>query len=159
MDSSKKRKVDSENRQFSSVWTDEFCFILPDRANAKPTCLLCSQTVAVCKVANIKRHKDVSVTEFWINMIPQFSQARQIAMLLLTAFPSTYICLLFLPAAVTSLIECDQDPPWTLTEQIDVAGVGLRPKGSCSTVASLEIVRIPVLSLAACQPPLPPTHG
>ena len=46
MASVKKRKVDQENFQFKSDWTEEFCFILPDHANAKPTCLICMQTVA-----------------------------------------------------------------------------------------------------------------
>uniref|UniRef100_A0AAR2KEC7 DUF4371 domain-containing protein n=1 Tax=Pygocentrus nattereri TaxID=42514 RepID=A0AAR2KEC7_PYGNA len=76
MASAKKRKVDSENRQFSSVWTDEFCFILPDRANAKPTCLLCSQTVAVCKVANIKRHFETRHSNFNENF-PAKSEIRR----------------------------------------------------------------------------------
>lgn len=52
---SKKRKVDSENRQFKPEWTDEFCFIFTPR-NAKPTCLICFQTVALCKKENLKRH-------------------------------------------------------------------------------------------------------
>ena len=34
----KKRKVDQENHQ--TDWTEEFCFILLDHANAKPTCLI-----------------------------------------------------------------------------------------------------------------------
>ena len=56
MASIKKRKVDTENRQFNPEWTDTFCFILPGRANAKPTCLLCTRTVAVCKRENLNRH-------------------------------------------------------------------------------------------------------
>ena len=56
MASIKKRKVDQENRQFRPEWTDTFCFILPGRANAKPTCLICTRTVAVCKKENLNRH-------------------------------------------------------------------------------------------------------
>ncbi|XP_029905790.1 general transcription factor II-I repeat domain-containing protein 2B-like [Myripristis murdjan] len=52
----KKRKVDQENRQFKSDWIEQFCFILPDRANAKPTCLICMKTVAVSKAENLRRH-------------------------------------------------------------------------------------------------------
>uniref|UniRef100_A0A3Q1CL84 DUF4371 domain-containing protein n=1 Tax=Amphiprion ocellaris TaxID=80972 RepID=A0A3Q1CL84_AMPOC len=40
------------------------------------------------------QHRDVGVNDFWINMVPQarFKNTRAIAMLLLTMFPSTYIC-------------------------------------------------------------------
>lgn len=40
------------------------------------------------------QHKDVGVSDFWINVVPQaqFKNTRAIAMLLLTLFPSTYIC-------------------------------------------------------------------
>ena len=39
MSFAKKRKVNQENRQFKTEWTDKYCFSLPDHANAKPTCL------------------------------------------------------------------------------------------------------------------------
>uniref|UniRef100_A0A673I940 Uncharacterized protein n=1 Tax=Sinocyclocheilus rhinocerous TaxID=307959 RepID=A0A673I940_9TELE len=55
-DKCRKRKVDKENRRFKCEWTEQFCFILPDHHNAKPTCLLCTQTVAVCKADNVKCH-------------------------------------------------------------------------------------------------------
>jgi Spin-doc zinc-finger len=51
-----KRKVDNENRTFYSSWTYEFCFVLPARANSKPMCLVCHDTVAVVKSSNLKRH-------------------------------------------------------------------------------------------------------
>uniref|UniRef100_A0A3P8SG92 HAT C-terminal dimerisation domain-containing protein n=1 Tax=Amphiprion percula TaxID=161767 RepID=A0A3P8SG92_AMPPE len=40
------------------------------------------------------QHRDVGVNDCWINMVPQarFRNTRAIAMLLLTMFPSTYIC-------------------------------------------------------------------
>ncbi|CAB1352523.1 unnamed protein product [Coregonus sp. 'balchen'] len=40
------------------------------------------------------QHKDALVSDFWINVVPQarFKNTRDIAMLLLTMFPSTYIC-------------------------------------------------------------------
>lgn len=56
MSGQKRRKVDSENRAFQSHWTEEYFFILPDRKDAKPTCLICSETVAVNKAANLQRH-------------------------------------------------------------------------------------------------------
>lgn len=52
----KRRKVDSENRAFQLYWTEEYFFILPDSKGAKPTCLICNETVAVNKAANLKRH-------------------------------------------------------------------------------------------------------
>ncbi len=52
---SKKRKVDSENRAFNPEWTDSFMFILPT-GSTKPVCLICSETVALIKSGNVKRH-------------------------------------------------------------------------------------------------------
>lgn len=75
--SSKKRKVDRENRQFKPEWTDQFCFILPERQNASPTCLICTQTVAVCKVDNIKRHFTTKHGSFNINFPEKSDQRRQ----------------------------------------------------------------------------------
>ncbi|CAB1349126.1 unnamed protein product [Coregonus sp. 'balchen'] len=48
------RKVDQENRQFKTDWTVRYCFFLPDHNSAKPTCLICMQTVI--KADNLKRH-------------------------------------------------------------------------------------------------------
>lgn len=55
MSLSKKRKVDSENRAFNPEWTDSFLFILPT-GSTKPVCLICSETVALIKSGNVKRH-------------------------------------------------------------------------------------------------------
>ncbi|XP_025192124.1 uncharacterized protein LOC112592320 [Melanaphis sacchari] len=35
---SKKRKIDSENRKFMNVWTELYCFVLPERVGAIPVC-------------------------------------------------------------------------------------------------------------------------
>ena len=49
----KRRKVDSECRAFNDKWTEEYFFVfLEDR----PICLICSQSVAVIKEHNVKRH-------------------------------------------------------------------------------------------------------
>uniref|UniRef100_A0A3B4ZXJ8 Uncharacterized protein n=1 Tax=Stegastes partitus TaxID=144197 RepID=A0A3B4ZXJ8_9TELE len=61
---SKRRKVDVENRQLNNKWTNEFAFILPSHTNAKPLCLICQMTVAVCKVATIKWHYDTKHASF-----------------------------------------------------------------------------------------------
>lgn len=60
----KKRKVDRENRQFLSEWTDKYLFILPNRAGAVPVCLICQQTVSVVKSANVKRHFETKHKSF-----------------------------------------------------------------------------------------------
>ena len=52
---SKQRKVDSENRQWNVDFTENFCFILPSNTT-RPLCLICQETVAVVKAANIRRH-------------------------------------------------------------------------------------------------------
>ncbi|PVD22950.1 hypothetical protein C0Q70_16210 [Pomacea canaliculata] len=49
----KKRRVDSECRNFQEKWTDLYFFIQHD---SKPTCLICKESVAVFKEHNIKRH-------------------------------------------------------------------------------------------------------
>ncbi|XP_054873487.1 SCAN domain-containing protein 3-like isoform X1 [Amphiprion ocellaris] len=78
MANTKKRKVDFENRQFKSDWTDRFCFILPDHAKAKPTCLICTQTVAVCKTDNLKRHfNTMHAASFNANYPPESDQRKQ----------------------------------------------------------------------------------
>ncbi|KAL7863384.1 hypothetical protein SRHO_G00123680 [Serrasalmus rhombeus] len=69
-------------------WTAEAKRLLPplDEASLQMEILEMSKSDLLKE-----QHKDVSVTDFWINMIPQLSQTRRIAMLLLTVFPSTYI--------------------------------------------------------------------
>lgn len=59
MSEPKRRKIDFENRIFQAKWTEEFFFVLPPHKNAKPTCLICNETVAVCKVANMNRHYEI----------------------------------------------------------------------------------------------------
>uniref|UniRef100_A0A3B1K1Z5 SPIN-DOC-like zinc-finger domain-containing protein n=1 Tax=Astyanax mexicanus TaxID=7994 RepID=A0A3B1K1Z5_ASTMX len=60
---SKKRKVDAENRAFNTEWTDAYMFILPP-ASTKPVCLICSETVALIKSANVKRHYETKHKAF-----------------------------------------------------------------------------------------------
>uniref|UniRef100_A0A8C1S060 Uncharacterized protein n=1 Tax=Cyprinus carpio TaxID=7962 RepID=A0A8C1S060_CYPCA len=76
MASVKKRKVDTENRRFRCEWTEQFCFFLPDHHNSKPTCLLCMQTVAVCKADNMKRHFIALHSNFNCNY-PEHSESRK----------------------------------------------------------------------------------
>lgn len=57
----RKRKVDSENRQFNSEWTDKYAFIA---VNAKPVCLICNECIAVCKDFNLRRHFKTAHAKF-----------------------------------------------------------------------------------------------
>ena len=49
----RKRKVDSECRAFNDRWIRGHLFIL---SKDVPVCLVCTQSVAVSKEFNIKRH-------------------------------------------------------------------------------------------------------
>lgn len=63
MATSKKRKVDAENRIFNESWTEEFAFE-SDRVSKKPICIICLDTVSVNKSANLKRHMDTKHKDF-----------------------------------------------------------------------------------------------
>ena len=60
---SKRRKVDSENRAFNTEWTNAYLFILP-ADSTKPVCLICSETVALIKSGNVKRHYETKHKAF-----------------------------------------------------------------------------------------------
>ena len=60
---SKRRKVDSENRAFNEEWTESYMFILPP-GSSKPVCLICSETVAIIKSGNVKRHYETKHRAF-----------------------------------------------------------------------------------------------
>ncbi|XP_018117922.1 general transcription factor II-I repeat domain-containing protein 2 [Xenopus laevis] len=49
----KKRRIDSENREFQEKWEEEYFF---GKNKDKPQCLVCAQTISVCKEYNVKRH-------------------------------------------------------------------------------------------------------
>ena len=55
MMSYKKRKFDKENRAFKEEWKEQYTFILPT-GSSNPHCLICSQSVALVKSNNLKRH-------------------------------------------------------------------------------------------------------
>ena len=59
----KKRKIDSENREFHLEWTNLFLFEL-DGFSKKPKCLLCSETIALIKSSNVKRHFETKHPRF-----------------------------------------------------------------------------------------------
>lgn len=64
------------HRQFNPKWTSEFAFILPLHTNAKPLCLICQCTVAVCKVENVRRHFTAKLANFNYE-VPPGSTARK----------------------------------------------------------------------------------
>lgn len=49
----KKRKVDSENRQFNDEWTEKYAFIAVD---ANPVRLICHECLAMLNEYNLRRH-------------------------------------------------------------------------------------------------------
>src|SRR4029434_5881007 len=59
----KKRKIDSENRDFKTGWTDKYAFVLPV-GSTKPICLICNETVALVKSGNMKRHYETKHAHF-----------------------------------------------------------------------------------------------
>jgi hypothetical protein len=61
----KKRKIDSECRNFQDRWTENYFFIEYKR---KPVCLICLDTVSVFKEYNLKRHYDTKHAEKYENL-------------------------------------------------------------------------------------------
>ena len=53
--STKKQKVDLENRQRKNEFTSDFCFILSEQS-LRPFCLICHEDIAVMKSSNMKGH-------------------------------------------------------------------------------------------------------
>ena len=70
----KKRKVDSENRQFNNEWTEKYAFIAVD---ANPVCLICNECLAVCKEYNLRRHLKTTHANFDANFPPGSAARRQ----------------------------------------------------------------------------------
>lgn len=70
----KKRKVDSENREFKAEWTEKYAFVLP-AGSMKPMCLICHETVALIKSGNVKRHYETKHGHFE-RSYPQNSEVR-----------------------------------------------------------------------------------
>lgn len=61
---SKIRKAAIENRVFQAEWTEKYAFILPATSPTRLVCLICSDTVAVVKNGNLKRHDDTKCRHF-----------------------------------------------------------------------------------------------
>uniref|UniRef100_A0A3B4Z6U8 Mitogen-activated protein kinase kinase kinase 19 n=1 Tax=Stegastes partitus TaxID=144197 RepID=A0A3B4Z6U8_9TELE len=51
-----KCKIDNENHRFNPAWTEKYLFILAQRLNSKPLCLICIERLSVLKEHNIRRH-------------------------------------------------------------------------------------------------------
>lgn len=69
----KKRKVDSENRQFNNEWTEKYAFI----AAPNPVCLICNESLAVCKEYNLRRHFSTAHANFNATFPPGSPARRQ----------------------------------------------------------------------------------
>ena len=74
--SCKRRKIDQENRSFQTSWTEDFFFVLPDRPNARPVCIICHETVSVIKGSNVKRHFETKHAEYYNANYPPKSDLR-----------------------------------------------------------------------------------
>lgn len=57
----KKRKVDAENRQFNTEWTEKYLFVA---VSGKPVCLICNECISLCKDYNVRRHFKTSHANF-----------------------------------------------------------------------------------------------
>ena len=58
-----KQEVDREYQQFKEEWTENCAFILPP-TSTRPMCLICSETIAVMKISNLKRHYETKHRNF-----------------------------------------------------------------------------------------------
>jgi len=59
----KKRKIDSENREYKTEWTDKYVFALTV-GSTKPMCLICNETVSLVKSGNVKCHYETKHAHF-----------------------------------------------------------------------------------------------
>ncbi|XP_072115598.1 SCAN domain-containing protein 3-like [Mobula birostris] len=113
----KKHKVDQENHQLKSDWTDQFCFILPDHANAKPTCLICTQSVAVCKSENLKRHfNTVHAASFNANYPAKSDQRKQKFANMITLYKHSFSTICKSTSAQESTTAASLHVSWNLAK-------------------------------------------
>uniref|UniRef100_A0A3B5BJ07 HAT C-terminal dimerisation domain-containing protein n=1 Tax=Stegastes partitus TaxID=144197 RepID=A0A3B5BJ07_9TELE len=54
-----KHKIDNENRRFNTAWTEKYVFILPQRLNSKPLCLICNET---CPIRHLKHTQSGNIS-------------------------------------------------------------------------------------------------
>lgn len=69
--------VNAHKRTFQTSWEEEFFFVLPDGANAIPTCLICNKTVSIAKKANISRHYQSMHSGGFSKLYPPSSEKRK----------------------------------------------------------------------------------
>ena len=111
-----KHKVDQENSQFKSGWTEEFCFILSNHANAKPICLICTQTVTVSKAENLKRHfSTMHAVSFNANYPTKSDQRKRKIANMLTSYKQSVSTMNKSTTAQESAIAASLQVSWTLT--------------------------------------------
>lgn len=70
----KKKKLDTENRQFNNNWTEKHVFT--ETAEGKPMCLLCTECISMSKEYNLRRYFNTNHSNFNINY-PLGSNIRQ----------------------------------------------------------------------------------
>uniref|UniRef100_A0A3P8T1D6 HAT C-terminal dimerisation domain-containing protein n=1 Tax=Amphiprion percula TaxID=161767 RepID=A0A3P8T1D6_AMPPE len=141
MANTKKRKVDFENHQFKSDWTDHFCFILPDHAKAKPTCLICMQTVAVCKTDNLKRHfNTMHAASFNANYPPESDQRKQKIANMITSYKHSVSTISKSTSAQESATAASLQVSWNLAKAKKPFADGELTK-SCAVAMVSEVLR------------------
>jgi len=60
----KKRKVDDEGRIFNDEWGIKYFFV-QSKTGEKAICVICTETIAVWKEYNIRRHYDTKHAEIF----------------------------------------------------------------------------------------------
>ena len=72
---SKKRSIESEHRCFQEKWEIKYFFI---QEKGKIFCLICRQTILVCKEYNIKRHHNTFHNEEYKNIVGKMREEKLI---------------------------------------------------------------------------------
>ena len=71
----KKRKIDEEHRVFQEKWEIKYFFI--ENKN-KPICLICNESISVCKEYNLKRHYEAHHSKHYANLSEESRQSKLI---------------------------------------------------------------------------------
>ena len=113
MMSYKKRKFDEENRAFKEEWKEQYAFILPT-GSSNPHCLICSQSVALVKSNNLKRHYESRHSGFE-KMYKQGTEERKKKIRLLTSqYEKSTMILANTMTAQEKATECSLRIAWIL---------------------------------------------
>ena len=113
----KQRKVDMENRQFKSEWTEKYLFVLPAVTSKKPVCLLCSDCISVMKEYNLKRHYVTNHGSFAASFPEGSEERRGKVKSMLTSFQKCQVALGRFCTEQERAMIASLRVAWTLTRQ------------------------------------------